>query len=125
MNKKYFGSWSSYEKLEPDWAPRENYRPKLPIPDFPTDEEILFASYGGVAYEGDATVIFERGGKLFEAHGTHCSCFGLEDQWKPEETSWAALAMRKRTGTYSWDFFLGDHDDDARKAYWALVDAHQ
>jgi hypothetical protein len=124
MNKKYFGSLSSYEELEPCWAPQENYRPKLPIPDFPTDDEILFASYGGRACEGDATVIFERGGKLFEVHGTHCSCFGLEDGWQPEETSWAALAMRKRTGEYSWDHFLGDHDADAREAYWALVDAH-
>ena len=26
-------------------------------------------------------------GKLFESHGGHCSCFGFEGQWEPEETT--------------------------------------
>jgi hypothetical protein len=26
-------------------------------------------------------------GKLYENHGSHCSCYGFEDQWAPEETS--------------------------------------
>lgn len=57
--------------------------------------EILLAWYGLGDYEGEALVIFKREGTLFEVNGSHCSCFGLEGQWEPEETSWGALAMRK------------------------------
>jgi hypothetical protein len=55
--------------------------------------EILFAEYHYECYSGSATVIFEKDGKLFEVNGNHCSCYGLEGQWEPEETTWAALAM--------------------------------
>lgn len=48
-------------------------------------------------YEGGGFVLLNRGGKLFEVSGSHCSCYGLEDQWSEEETSIAAL--KKRT----WD----------------------
>lgn len=63
--------------------------------DFPTDREILYASYEHGTYYGWAYVLFQRGKKLFEVSGSHCSCYGLEGQWKPEETSWAAIAMRQ------------------------------
>ena len=43
---------------------------------------ILFASYGQGGYEGDAWVLFEEDGKLFEVNGGHCSCYGLEGQWE-------------------------------------------
>jgi len=90
------------------------------------DSEVIFASYGGGSYEGDAFVLFERSGKLFEVHGSHCSCNGLEGQWKPEETTWAALAMReKRTEENDWFYFLHDHDAEAVSAFWALVESQQ
>lgn len=53
----------------------------------PENCEILFASYDVDGYDGAATVIFRINGELFEVHGSHCSCFGLEDQWEPETTS--------------------------------------
>lgn len=56
---------------------------------------VLFSEYECASYEGKAIVVFERGGKLFEVNGSHCSCHGLEDQWGEEETSWEAIAMRK------------------------------
>ncbi len=115
---KYFGSWSTRDECEESW--RDDY--KTPMQDFPSDEQILFASYGGASYEGDAFVLYEREGKLYEVSGGHCSCFGLEGQWKPEETAWAALAMRKRDGK-PYEMFLTDHDNDARAAYWSLVDS--
>ena len=61
---------------------------------------VLVASYTYEDYNGDAYVLFERGGKLFEVHGSHCSCYGLgednycgdtETQWQPEETSEEAI----------------------------------
>ena len=50
--------------------------------------EILLASYTYEDYSGSAYVLFRKDGKLWEVHGSHCSCYGLEeDQWDPEETS--------------------------------------
>jgi hypothetical protein len=44
---------------------------------------ILYAMYEYEDYEGSALVIFERDGQLYEVHGGHCSCYGLENQWEP------------------------------------------
>lgn len=68
--------------------------------------EILLASYGTPAYEGYAFVLFHRDGKLFEVNGSHCSCFGLEGQWDPEETTTEALRHRMKEGNLGgggWD----------------------
>jgi hypothetical protein len=56
--------------------------------------EMIYASYDCPPYEGYAHVIFVRDGKIYEVNGSHCSCFGLEDQWQPEETSAIALLAR-------------------------------
>lgn len=56
--------------------------------------KIIFAAYTCESYEGSALVIFQKDGKLFEVNGSHCSCYGLEDQWSPEETSLEALRIR-------------------------------
>jgi hypothetical protein len=57
--------------------------------------EVLLAWYGYGSYCGDSFVLFKKDGKLFEANGSHCSCYGLEGQWHPEETSVEALEKRK------------------------------
>ena len=62
--------------------------------------KIYVAWYGTGSYDGTSFVLFKKDGKLYEVNGCHCSCYGLEDQWHPEETSWEALAMRT-WGTYS------------------------
>ncbi len=71
--------------------------------------EILLASYAYANYSGDAFVLFSRDGKLFEVDGSHCSCYGLEGQWKPEETTVAALRHRMEKGnlgdSYSENLF--------------------
>lgn len=48
--------------------------------------DILLASYTYGNYEGAAYVLFRKGDQLFEVYGSHCSCYGLEGQWEPEET---------------------------------------
>jgi len=67
------------------------------------DVNILFASYGTGNYSGDAFVLFEKGGKLFEVDGSHCSCFGLENQWDPEETTIELLIKRLTDGKLGCD----------------------
>lgn len=56
--------------------------------------EVLLASYTAASYEGDAFVLFRKDGKLYEVNASHCSCYGVEGQWKPEETN--VISLRKR-----------------------------
>jgi hypothetical protein len=133
MDTKYFGNWSGphpwreahegrtaiiadfFERIYDDAT--RTYKDAVVPESFPTEDEILFATYQTPSYDGAALVIYEQGGKVFEVNGSHCSCYGLEGQWTPEETSWGALAMRK--SDYSMD-----GDDAALVAYLALVAAH-
>lgn len=59
-----------------------------------TDAHVIIAAYDCPDYEGAAFVLFQRDGKLYEVHGSHCSCYGLEGQWEPEETSVEAIRLR-------------------------------
>lgn len=70
-----------------------------------TDEDlqgvqILLASYTYRDYEGDAFVLFAKDGKLFEVNGSHCSCYGLEGQWDPEEANIEELFHRLDAGYF-------------------------
>lgn len=51
------------------------------------DIQILYAIYNTGNWEGDATVIYYRKStkKYYEAYGSHCSCYGLENQWSGNE----------------------------------------
>lgn len=60
--------------------------------------EILVASYTYEDYSGSAYVLFRQDGKLFEVHGSHCSCYGLEGQWEPEEADRDAILYRVKNG---------------------------
>jgi hypothetical protein len=64
---------------------------------------ILFASYSYANYSGDAWVLFEQDGKLYEVNGSHCSCYGLEGQWEPEEVLLDELENRLLNGTFGED----------------------
>lgn len=86
MIKRYFGDWEDFTKEEV-------------LNDFdcktedPASIQIVLASYDYLCYEGSATVIFLKDGKLYEVNDYHCSCNGF-DNWEPEETSVEALLMR-------------------------------
>lgn len=96
--RKYFGAWVARDDLAKDFD----------TPEVAADAEILLASYEQGGYEGDAFVLFERNGKMYEVHGGHCSCYGLEGQWTPEETSVEAIKMRPEPLEY--------HSKDAQTA---------
>jgi hypothetical protein len=93
MEPIYLHDWS-----DPDW--KGNVGREALMNSFEIGEgemggvEILLASYTYENYEGDAFVLFRRDGKLYEVNGGHCSCYGLEGQWKPEETTAADLLFR-------------------------------
>lgn len=71
--------------------------------DIKENHNILFASYGEDNYSGDAWVLFEENGKLFEVNGSHCSCYGLEGQWEAEEVVLPELENRLTKGTFGQD----------------------
>lgn len=75
-------------------------------------EKILFASYGCANYEGDAWVLFSKDGRLYEVNGSHCSCYGLEDQWTPEEVFLPELENRLKQGSFGTDSCAGNEFKD-------------
>jgi len=79
---------------------------------------VLVASYTYEDYSGNAYVLFERDGKLFEVHGGHCSCYGLSEsdymgdtktQWEPEEVSAAEVRARIEKGSWGEEGKVRDH----------------
>jgi hypothetical protein len=105
--KKYFDLFEGVDSV------REQFDPLPADSIFPTDEEVLIAIYTYEDYWGSAFVLFERDGKLYEVNGSHCSCYGLETQWEPEETSWPALRMRSMGTGSGWG--------DEFEAAWAAL----
>lgn len=94
---KYVGRWRDWDGMQSDWRgdPWDFRSSSAPVEGMATDDEVIFAAYGGDSYEGLAIVVYERDGQLYKVNASHCSCYGLEGQWKPEETTWAALGIRK------------------------------
>ena len=60
----------------------------------------MLAVYNVGNWEGDATVLFYKNGKYYEVYGSHCSCFGLENQWNPEEIVLKELENRILNGYF-------------------------
>jgi hypothetical protein len=72
--------------------------------------DVLLASYDIDGYEGTAFVLYQQNGKLYEVNASHCSCYGLEEGWNPEETSVEAIRFRMEQGTlgYNSDVFRAE-----------------
>jgi hypothetical protein len=58
--------------------------------------ELIAAHYTYEDYSGYAFVVYrdKRDGRVYEVNGGHCSCYGLEGQWEPEEVVVAELLKR-------------------------------
>lgn len=78
---------------------------------------ILLASYGSENYCGDAYVLYEKDGELYEVHGSHCSCYGLSEssydgsttsQWSPERTTLESVIYRVSEGNLGNDDYAGN-----------------
>jgi hypothetical protein len=63
------------------------------------DIQILYANYNYEDYSGYAVVLYYRKStkKYYETYGSHCSCYGLEDQWERDEEI-VAEELLKRNG---------------------------
>jgi len=120
---KYFGRFDSREDVAREFGQTVNYKWDDPIeilPTFPTEEQILFAVYDTPDYDGYGFVLLKIDGMLFEVHGSHCSCYGLEDQWELEPTTIEALRMRPRDSYRDYSYGI---KQEAMDAYLAIIDS--
>lgn len=65
--------------------------------------DFVLAYYDYECYEGTAYVLYLKDGVWYEVDGSHCSCYGLEGQWEPQETNVEALKLRLATGSFDYD----------------------
>lgn len=84
--KSYEGSWN-------------NGPSRVEISD---DIDIIVAYYSYENYSGNALVIYKENGKIYEVTGGHCSCYGLEGQWEPEEITKDYLLHKINEGSWLW-----------------------
>lgn len=63
---------------------------------------ILIASCNSYEYEEDSyfLLLSKIDGKLYENHASHCSCYGFEEQFEPEETNIPYLLSDKANFGY-------------------------
>lgn len=70
---------------------------------------IAYESVGSWGCDSSSFFLFKRksDGVLFENHGSHCSCYGFEGQFSPEETNLEYLNSDK------FCFYTGGYDEDS------------
>jgi hypothetical protein len=76
--------------------------------ELPAHIEIVFAHYSGHSspdeddYEMWARVLFadtsQNPVQLYEVYGSHCSCYGLEEQWQPSPVTIQDIVHDMRMG---------------------------
>ena len=60
----------------------------------PHASELIVMVNRSEEYSGSRSELFVKNGVLYENHGSHCSCHGFEEQWKPEVTYLKAIRKR-------------------------------
>lgn len=82
MSDVFLGNWADEKAMAASFSMDESDLQGV---------KVLMAWYGDGDYCGSAEVLFKKAGKLYRVTGSHCSCYGLEGQWEPQETDWATL----------------------------------
>ncbi len=65
-------------------------------------EEVIYAAYDGGSYEGYSTIIYRNGDFYYLEESSHCSCYGLEGQWNPEQYTIEAIVKIFDMRNSSW-----------------------
>ena len=76
-------------------------------------DRVYLAAYdeSDAGYDGYADVVYRIGDRYFRVQASHCSCYGLEDQWAPEEYSREPiLEAVQRLG----QFYFSENAEEAR-----------
>lgn len=93
------------------WIDTDEMFRAFEIPGIDEQFEILMACVDGDGYEEQAFVLYRDvdSGQLYEVNAYHCSCYGFEGQFEPEETSKEALMARMEKGRLGKEYY-GDVD---------------
>lgn len=85
--QNYFGDFTCWQDVKSAYAT-----------DTAEPEKVYYAEYEIDGYEGSSEVFYRDKGKYYIVAGSHCSCYGLEDQFKPEvyETKELLIAVLER-----------------------------
>ena len=83
---------------------------------------VFVACYRDTDYSGSAYVLYASGKTLYEVHGSHCSCYGLEGQWEPEDTTIDSLRHRLKHGDL--DVRMGGKGDVVLRAVKRYLQTH-
>lgn len=70
---------------------------------------VAYESVGSWGCDSSSWFLMRKDGKLCENHGSHCSCYGFEGQFEPEETTKESMLHRV------WFVSTGGYDDDAKE----------
>lgn len=101
--QKYQGGFENWSDVQREFAT-----------DAPEPSNLIVAYYEYENYEGDAYVCWRDGDDVYEVHGGHCSCYGLEGQFEPEKvninTHREAL---RRTEVSNWWYSFTSRNRDA------------
>lgn len=96
----YVDEFTNNEDVAEQYSDNGNQASKARILKLLNESTVHLAYYGTGSYDGTSLVIFEHNGILYEVNASHCSCYGLEGQWAPEETNWSILSMREFSDYY-------------------------
>lgn len=89
------------------------------------DLEILIGYESVGSWGCDSSSFFllrDKEGKLYEVHGSHCSCYGFEGQFELEETTIEALKFRINESYNHSVFYTGGYDDHEKENIKAATD---
>ena len=86
--RKFYGHFGSYLDVIDEFFDKQTtgrYHYLLPPlgAQLPDADHVVLAIYNTESYEGEAHVIYTWRRGLYEVSAGHCSCNGLEGQWKP------------------------------------------
>jgi len=95
----FIENWSCEEEVYGDFSIDKCLSGSDPL----KNVRILFACYKTGGWSGQAFVLFKKGHKYYEVNGSHCSCYGLEGQWEPEEVVMKELIERAERNTTCYE----------------------
>jgi len=84
MENLFLGEYAGYSKNEVIEDISSNYDVEKQIVE---QYQIIIAIVNNYGYEEYSYFLMLKDGILYENFGAHCSCYGFEGQFEPEETS--------------------------------------
>ena len=71
-----------------------------------TKYDFLVAYEDQWGYEGSSFFLMKKGGRFYTNYASHCSCYGFEDQFKPE------MVTKKYLKSEKFNVFISGYCDD-------------